>query len=600
MESAADVMLDHQAMGSTPTPAVSSTRSTANSASVYVDFSNKTEKKKLYFKHPKNCILKLVPDMCSGKKVVWGLPDIDCNASYSGDVWKSEPTRSLEESLRVGDMAHREKKHGEAYFHFSTIIKAAEEHHVLPKMLAFAALQRAQLRCACGDHSGAQHDFELGQRSDPGNPHACRMRALFHLGLQRPSDAKAALLQAVDLAKEDPAYHFLLPELHALLWEADRRELCKNSGGVVGTCEFLFDFRGQDLRWTWDFCIRGARQPQNFAASARMRQFALRYQSPRCQSCPLPYVLTVPANLGRNDRYADSGAPGCAIEDTANNLYPLILSLHSSGMVDLCKGDVEHRQLLYAAEESLLYNLVGRGLPGPWDDYFGLAPCCPPNIHSLDESAYGIQRKDKVYWFKTCEQSSYHKWDFSKARRCLKVEVLVTEWLLYVLQTLPVDPNRIYFVGASSGGYAVLRLAELLSQVPAAVVSMAGYYPDIPEADHDPRVCAERIRHLRLWLMHCKEDKLCRVDSPHVCPLYEVLQQSGLDVHWVEASVARGCTKNYHSAHKSAAKDPAGFFAKLGNWTGSSAGDIQTYLRGRLDELEALRAWAVDHKPEHV
>lgn len=283
-----------------------------------------------------------------------------------------------------------------------------------------------------------------------------------------------------------------------------------------------------------------------------------------------------------------------------------MLYLHSAGLNDVCKGDVRLRQLQVVSQEAIPGTFLGKGCPGPWDEFIGLAPCCPPNLAWLEPgSVPKAMKRHKVYWFKVCETFAYASWDFSEARRCFEMELLVTELLFYVFATLPVDPQRIYFVGPSCGGYAVLRLAELLPQVPAAVVSMAGYYPDIPEQQHDPLLCAARLREVRLILMHCKEDKLCRTDSPHVSKLYERLEEQGTHVEWVDPSVAKGSTKSYHCAHQQVLQNPAMFFARLSTCTPSNPNltmhDVLRYLRDRFRSLlpehdfNLLPSYITDH-----
>ena len=86
-----------------------------------------------------------------------------------------------------------------------------------------------------------------------------------------------------------------------------------------------------------------------------------------------------------------------------------------------------------------------------------------------------------------------------------RVQVLLTT----VCKDLPLDPQRIYFVGSSCGGYAILRLAELLPDLPACVVPIAGYYPNIPAVDHNIHTKAKRIKDVPIRPMHFKKDMIC-------------------------------------------------------------------------------------------
>merc|ERR1719162_1883477 len=92
-------------------------------------------------------------------------------------------------------------------------------------------------------------------------------------------------------------------------------------------------------------------------------------------------------------------------------LYPLVLYLHSAGLTNICKGDVEGRQLEVLAAEAPQIR-VERGAGGPLDSFIGLAPCCPPNVGALFPDSPKRLKKRKVYWFKTCDEIAYNTWQF--------------------------------------------------------------------------------------------------------------------------------------------------------------------------------------------
>merc|ERR1712217_59223 len=101
------------------------------------------------------------------------------------------------------------------------------------------------------------------------------------------------------------------------------------------------------------------------------------------------------------------------------------------------------------------------------------------------------------------------------------MELTVASLLSLVCEELPVDCSRIYFLGSSSGGYGVLRLAELLPALPAAVVPMAGYYPEIPREDHKAAVLVQRLEAIPcVWPLHCCWDTLCHPELPQVKRVY--------------------------------------------------------------------------------
>jgi len=326
---------------------------------------------------------------------------------------------------------------------------------------------------------------------------------------------------------------------------------------------------------TWDFCKRAAK----FAPlEPALRQFALEFQSSATLGAVMPYLLTVPERLGASEPPA------------VDAKYPLLVYLHSAGGTDICKGDVRSRQLQFVTQEAPHCVLYDRGQTGLVDEFIGLALCCPANLNSLNcfQGYSKCLRKWKVYWFKACDGQAYSNWDFSKMLRLPEVEVLVTELLLRVCSELPVDPARISFVGFSGGGYAVLRLGEVLPALPAAIVPFAGYYPCNTEQDHDPQACAERIKGAHVWPLHCQRDKVCKTDSPHVAKIYHWLKEIlGVEVEWVSESVSKGSSSNYHSASQQIFKEPNAFFLKLLRSSRREMRDAASYLAKRLAELRA-------------
>merc|ERR1711879_445695 len=104
-----------------------------------------------------------------------------------------------------------------------------------------------------------------------------------------------------------------------------------------------------------------------------------------------------------------------------------------------------------------------------------------------------------------------------------------------------------------------------LPRLPAALVSLAGYYPEIPGEDHDVATLVERIEGVPLiWPLHCDKDKLCRMEHPHVAKLYEYLSlHRGVEVDLVPANIAQGSQKNYHSSHNFMLTNPEKFFGRL-------------------------------------
>jgi len=263
--------------------------------------------------------------------------------------------------------------------------------------------------------------------------------------------------------------------------------------------------------------------------------------------------------------------------------------MHSAGSAAICKGDLEGRQMEFVMEESPHCVCVEAGKPGIIDEFIGIAPCCPPNLGMVQQWTEKHEKKRKLYWFKSCDGNQYMNWDFSNARRCVEVEIVIVELLAKVCEALPVDPSRIYFFGASGGGYGVLRLAELVCELPAAIAPMAGYYPDLPEQDHCIHRLVDSLQQLHVWPLHCKDDKLCKINMPDVEKVYTALRErSNVNVEWVDPSIASGSQKNFHSPHRIIYRNPDDFFGKLLAVERNGARDPVAYLLRRLDELRCI------------
>jgi len=423
------------------------------------------------------------------------------------------------------------------------------------------------------DCTGALVDANYCLQLEPDNCKSHELLGVVKLGGGYFKEARKAFQEAVALAPAD-----LKPAVEEKLFRAEKCLLCSQR---VPNCDRTFMAEDWSLGGIWRFCQGCPVSPD----APTPRNFAMVFRSTRQASKPmLPYVLTVPTNL------LGTGM------DTLGAKYPLVVYMHSAASTDICKGNILERQLQFVAQEAPLSVFAERGVGDPragdscMGHCIGLAPCCPPNMGSLFEDLPKNERKRKIFWFKACESHSYFSWDFSKATRVKEVEGLVVELLEHVLSTLPVDVSRVSFIGSSCGGYAVFRLAELVPKLPAAVVSLAGYYPvGMEDEDHDVPTLVRRLKDVEfIWPLHCDLDKLCRIESPHVANLYRELdEKKGVKVEWVSHSVAQGSQKNYHSSYNYIMDNPTRFFNMLLARTNSKVIDMARYMSKRLTELMA-------------
>ena len=309
------------------------------------------------------------------------------------------------------------------------------------------------------------------------------------------------------------------------------------------------------------------------------RQFTMLHKTEMWPDGRLPYLLTVPAvhSAGHSEGHK----------------FPLLVYLHSAGPVSQSKGDYEVAQMGLVAGEAPHSCVIESGRAGTVDNFIAISPCCPPNVtvfgtqHGRDWVPKRVATKKKNYWFKTCDENAYHGWEFTGCYRCVEVELATIELIAHVCKILPVDPRRIYFYGVSAGGYGALRLGELLCDLPAAIVPIAGYYPDMPDRGHCTETMAKRLQRIPcVWPMHCSLDKLCNVESPHVSKAYGRLHDRGIFVDWIEGPISKGSNKNYHSPHQKILKDPNAFFNKLLDHTKANVEDPVVYLHRRIAELQ--------------
>jgi len=498
----------------------------------------------------------------AGSSVVWRSPGrCETWARVSGRCNSHEAFKASE----AGWDAMRRNEFLEAVQHFTEALHSSGDEAATTALRARvqALVAQGELRAACAD-------AELMLAFEPNSYVSYQTAGLASFAARNYAGARIAFRRALELAPPEVSADILEG-----LWEAERHLL--QSRPLPDCCRTFsaMDPMEWELQEVWDFCCR--------SHAARPRQFALLFRGQGRPYVPMPYLLTLPgyqpANSGEGSR-------------ERQKRYPLVLYLHSAASSEICRGDVVSRQLDLVVREAPQATLAEQGLVGPADGFIGLAPCCPPNLAAVAPETPKALKRRKVYWFKSCETFAYAGWNFSEAARCAEVELLVAELLLHICKELPVDTSRIFFAGASAGGYAVLRFAEVLPEVPAAIVPMAGYYPDIYGHDHDVAVLVERLRGVHVWPMHCKSDRLCRLDLPQVGRLYELLRERlGMEVEWVPESLAGGPNSTCHSAHQRILSNPNAFFQQLCQISRRPVvKDLVGYLENRVYELAMIAA----------
>lgn len=390
--------------------------------------------------------------------------------------------------------------------------------------------------------------------------------------VKMPRQAREEALNALRHFEDDgnrTEWEELTKTLQDIEHELFATRLCRD---CVATFQVDYDFRAGDV---WNFCARSEASP------SAPRQFAMTYVSGVGYELSIPYVLTVPLSAVGSSRTADLDAP--------RKTYPLMVYMHSAGLAEVVRGDVAEKHTRMIIQEAPLAFACEEKKQGITDDWIGLAPICPPNLGALlYEFVAKHERKKKLYWFKTCDAGAYTAWDFNEAMPVREMEQLILELLLEVCETLPVDPQRIFIQGASCGGYAALRLAQLVPDLCAGVIPVAGYYPKMK--GHSQRALIRDLGDTFLWPMHCEEDKLCQIASVHVGGLYELLGKKGVFVQWVDPQIAKGDQRplNFHCAHRYILNDIPEFFRVLSEHSRPEMTNAPAYIYKRLRKLWGL------------
>jgi len=320
-----------------------------------------------------------------------------------------------------------------------------------------------------------------------------------------------------------------------------------------------------DASWTpgaaWEHC-------KCSAGGAGVQHFVLQ-QRGQGKVKVMSYLLTLP-------RLRDEGCTHhTAHLCNKKPLLPVVIHFHGSiDPDDRLKGVSLMMHVRKVFDEAQFGQVSAAFKGGP---FIGLAPFCP------------VEKKEKrqIYWFKTCDVSAYEEWDLSEAARCREMEQLVVRVLAQVCAELPVDTSRVYFMGSSAGAYAALRLTELLPRLPAAVVAMSAYYPNIPGQDHDVDALAEKLQEVpRVWPLHCRFDTTCPVQLPHVAKLHDRLRdRCKAEVEWVPAFLALAPEADYHASYRRIFADPESFYAELLQSTRPDMDNASSYLDEQLKGL---------------
>lgn len=97
-----------------------------------------------------------------------------------------------------------------------------------------------------------------------------------------------------------------------------------------------------------------------------------------------------------------------------------------------------------------------------------------------------------------------------------------------IIDSLAVDPNRVYLMGKSMGGFGTWEFAARKPHIFAAAVPLAGY--------SDPNQIP-KIKHIPFWIFHGNQDEYNPVAGSQT--MYKLLKDSGAQVKYTEYDGAK-------------------------------------------------------------
>jgi predicted esterase len=194
-----------------------------------------------------------------------------------------------------------------------------------------------------------------------------------------------------------------------------------------------------------------------------------------------------------------------------NQRFPLILWLH--GLGEAGADNIAH-----------LRHIDKVVLPAPWKPgrfkFFFLALQCP---------------KENSFWFRHAVPAPDDMLS------------VVVPLLDQTLKNYPIDRDRVYLAGISSGGRACWRLAELHPDYFASVTPMSsiGFTPT--------RAQVASFKQLPIWVFNCVRDQECPIDA--VRGTVNTLAEAGVRIHLSEVDGAFRAESAYHNSWDSAFND---------------------------------------------
>lgn len=173
----------------------------------------------------------------------------------------------------------------------------------------------------------------------------------------------------------------------------------------------------------------------------------------------------------------------------AGKKYPLVLILHGAGE----RGSDNKKQLgwFWDAKKP---RVLGRPEVAP-EKAFVVIPQCPDGKQWVD-----------VPWGKGTYKSP-------EASESLKLTIALLDSML---KDSPIDPDRVYAVGMSMGGFGVLDAAQRRPELFAAVVPICGA-GDVSKA--------KDIAHVAVWAFHGSDDNVVPVSGSR--EIVEALKTAG-------------------------------------------------------------------------
>ncbi len=207
----------------------------------------------------------------------------------------------------------------------------------------------------------------------------------------------------------------------------------------------------------------------------------------------LPYRLYEPSNAGQT--------------------VPLVVFLHGRGDRGTDNGSQTYKNVGLFTNE---YSIVSPAMQDKFPCYVVIPQCSDKTVN--EEWAKWVGNTPETPFKGLGKDGSY-----TMAEEPSESGAATLELIDYLIDSLAVDPARVYLVGLSMGGFGTWEFTARRPELFAAAVPMAGF--------SDPQQI-DRIKHIPFWIFHGNADEANPVEGSQT--MYRLLSDAGAEVKYTE------------------------------------------------------------------